>query len=87
MRLIGGGGGESTKILGILNLPWKGFKGKTFTKIEAHVGMAERLVIDLDIEEDLQGEIKHTLEQKISHMVTGVLYKTRTKTTTRLNLP
>ena len=46
----------------MLNLPWKGFEKKTFTKIEAHVGMAERLVRDLAIEEALQEEIKHTLE-------------------------
>ena len=32
------------------------------TKIEAYAGMAERLVIDLEIEEDLQTEIKETLE-------------------------
>ena len=39
--------------------------------------MAERLVRDLAIEEALQDEIKDTLEQKISHMLTGVLYQTR----------
>ena len=62
MKLIGGGGRESTNLLGMLNLPWKGFEKKNFTKIEAHAGMAERLVIDLTIEEALQEEIKHTLE-------------------------
>ena len=62
MQLIGCGGRESTKLFGMLNLPWKGFKKKkTFTKIEAHVGMAKRLVRDLAIEEALQEEIKHTL--------------------------
>ena len=35
---------------------------KTFTEIEAHAGMAKRLVRDLAIEEALQEEIKHTLE-------------------------
>ena len=35
---------------------------KTFTKIEAHAGMVERLVRDLAIEEALQEEIKDTLE-------------------------
>ena len=47
------GGGGSTKILGMMNLPWKGF-GKTFTKIEAYAGMAERPVRDLAVEEALQ---------------------------------
>ena len=56
------GGGESTKLLGMLNLPRQGFEKKTFTKIEAHAGMAERLVRDLAIAEALQEEIKHTLE-------------------------
>ena len=46
----------------MLNLPWKGFEKKTFTKIEAHAGMAERLVRDLAIEEALQEKIKDTLE-------------------------
>ena len=49
------------KLLGIWNLPWKGFEKKTFTKIEAHAGMAKRLLRDLAIEEALQDEIKHTL--------------------------
>ena len=31
---------------------------KTFTKVEAHAGMEERLVRDLQIEEDLQIKIK-----------------------------
>ena len=35
---------------------------KKITKIEAHAGMAERLVRDLAIEEALQEEIKDTLE-------------------------
>ena len=62
MQLIGGGGVESTKIFGMLNLPWQGFEKINFTKIEANAGMAERLVIDLAIEEALQEEIKDTLE-------------------------
>ena len=62
MQLIGGVGIESTKLLGVLNLPWKGFEKKTFTKIEAHAGMAERLVRDLLIEKALHEEIKNTLE-------------------------
>ena len=48
----------------MLNLPWQGFEKKTFTKIEAHAGMSERLVRDLVIEEALQEEIKDTLERK-----------------------
>ena len=63
MQLIGGGGRESTKFLGMPNLPWQGFEKKTFTKIEAHAGMAERLVRDLAVEEALQEEIKYTLER------------------------
>ena len=61
MKLIGGGGIESTNLLGVLNLPWQGFEKKTFTKIEAHAGTAERLVRYLAIEEALQEEIKDTL--------------------------
>ena len=54
MQLIGGGGRESTKLLATLNLPWQGFEKKTFTKIEAHAGMAKRLVRYLAIEEAFQ---------------------------------
>ena len=50
------------KLLGVLNLPWKGSKKKTLAKIKAHAGMAERMVRDLAIKEDLWEEIKHTLE-------------------------
>ena len=50
------------RLLGILNLPWKEFEKETFTKIEAHAGMATCLVRDLVIEEALQQEIKHKLE-------------------------
>ena len=57
MQLIGGGGRESTKILGMLDLPWQGFEKKTLTKIEAHAVMDEQLVRDLAIEEALQEEI------------------------------
>ena len=48
----------------MLNLTWQGLEKKTFTKIEANAGMAERLVRDLAIEEALQEEIKDTLECK-----------------------
>ena len=46
----------------MLNIPWQGSEKKTLTKIEAHAGMAERLVRDLAIEEALQEELKDTLE-------------------------
>ena len=62
MQLIGGGGRESTKLFGMLNVPWQGFEKKTFTKIEAYAGMSEPLVRDLAMEEALQKEIKYTLE-------------------------
>ena len=54
MQQIGGGGRESTKLLGVLNLTWQGFGKKTLSKIEANAGMAERPVRDLAIEEALQ---------------------------------
>ena len=62
MQPIVGGGRESTKLLGMLNLPWQGFEKKNFTKIEEHAGMAERLVRYLAIGEAFQEEIKDTLE-------------------------
>ena len=46
----------------MINLPWHGIEKKTFTKIEAHAGMAERLVRYLAIEQVLQKEIKDKLE-------------------------
>ena len=61
MQLIGGGGRESTKLLGVFILPCKAFE-KKFIKIEAHAGMSKRLVRDLAIEDALQEIIKHTLE-------------------------
>ena len=63
IQLIGGGGGrELEKLLGVLNLPSKGFEKKNLAKIEAHAGMEKRLVRYLKIEEALQEEIKQTLE-------------------------
>ena len=41
MQLIGGGGRESTKLFGVLILPWQLFERKTITKIEAYAGMSE----------------------------------------------
>ena len=73
-QIIGGGGRESTKLFGMLNQAWKLF--------EAYAGTSEPLVIDLAIEEALQEEIKDTLEQKINHLVNGVLKQTRTNITT-----
>ena len=55
MQIIGGGGGL-TKLLVILNLPWKGFEKKIFTKVEAYVRIAERMVRDLAIKEAHQDE-------------------------------
>ena len=46
----------------MLNIPWQGFEKKTFSKMEVHADMDERLVRDLVIEEALQEEIKDTLE-------------------------
>ena len=57
------GGRESTNILVVLNLPWELFKN-TFTKIQAHTGMSERVVRYLVIEEALQTKIKSTLSHK-----------------------
>ena len=34
MQLVGGGGRESTKILGMLNLPWQGFEKKPSQKLK-----------------------------------------------------
>ena len=62
MQLFGGGGRESTNLLMMLNLRCQGYGKKPFTKIEAHAGMAERLVRYLAIEQFLQEEIKDTLE-------------------------
>ena len=49
------------KALGDAQSTLAGIQEKTFTKIEANVGMAERLVRGLAIEEYLQEEIKDTL--------------------------
>ena len=63
MQVIGGGGRESIKLFGMLNLPWQVFEKKPFTKIETHAGMAKHLVRYLVIEEALQKEMKDTLER------------------------
>ena len=52
------------KSLGDAESTLAGIREKNFTKIEANEGMAERLVRDLAIEEDLQDEIKDALEHK-----------------------
>ena len=57
-----GGGGVNKKISWGCWIPLAGIWRKTFTKIEAHAGMAERLVRYLAIDEALQTEIKETLE-------------------------
>ena len=50
------------KALGDVEYTLEGIREKSLTKIEAHAGMAERLVRDLTIEEALRDEIKDTLE-------------------------
>ena len=55
-------GDRINKALGYVDPTLAGIREKIFTKIEAHTGMAERLVRDLAIEEALQEEIKYTLE-------------------------
>ena len=54
-------GERINKALGGVESTLEVIREKTFTKIEAHAGMAERLVRDLAIEEALQEEIKQTL--------------------------
>ena len=54
-------GERINKSLGNTGSTLAGIRGENIYKIEAYVGMAERLVRDLVIEEDLQDEIKHTL--------------------------
>ena len=56
------GGRRSTKVLDILNQSSQVFEKKTFTQIEVHAGMAERLMRDLTIEEALREQIKDTQE-------------------------
>ena len=46
-----GWGDRINKALGDVEYTLEGIREKTFTTIEAHAGMAERLVIDLEIEE------------------------------------
>ena len=58
------GGRESKKLLGMLNKPCQGFN--CFAKIEEYAGMAERLVRDLAIEEDLQTEITRNIRTQQS---------------------
>ena len=60
---------------------------KTFTKIEAYAGMAERLVRDLAIEEALQDEIRDTLEHNNNSYVDWCALADKEKITTRLKLP
>ena len=81
------GGGESTKLLGVLNLPWKGFGKKTFPDIEAEAGMAEQLVRYLAIEKALQEEIKDTLEHNNQSYGDWCALSDEDKKITRLNLP
>ena len=74
MQLICGGKIESTKLLGMLNIPCKGLK-KTPTKFEAHAGIEERLMRELEIEEALQIKVKLQQNKKINLMYNGGLYQ------------
>ena len=78
---------DSTKLLGILNRPWQGFKKKIFTKSEAYAGMAERLVKDLAIEEALQDETKDTLEHNNQSYGDWCALSDKGEITKMLNLP
>ena len=67
-HIIGGGGRSSTKILGMLNLPWQGFGKQIFTKIEVYAGMVELMLRYFEIEESLP-KVKlwgHTKEKFMS---------------------
>ena len=75
------------KSLGNAESTLAGIREKTYTKIEAHAGMAERLVRDLAIEEALQDEIKHTLEHNNQSYGDWCALPDKEKITTRLNLP
>ena len=55
-------GDRTNKALGNAESTLTGIREKTFTKIEIHAGMEERLVKDLAIEEALQNKIKEALE-------------------------
>ena len=61
MYLLGGGGVEAMKLLGMVGLAWQGWGKRTFKLIEEHVGVAERSICNLAVEEALL-EIKQTLE-------------------------
>ena len=62
-------GERINKALGDAEFPFAGIQEKTFSKVEANAGMAERLVRDLVIEEALQDEIKDALDHTIQHMI------------------
>ena len=64
MQLIGRGGSESVKLLGLMDLPYQGWEKKRFRKVEEELGFMERLVCENSIEEVLKREIKDTLENK-----------------------
>ena len=69
-----------------MNLPWQGLY-IFFTKIEAHAGISEWLVRDLEIEEALQTEIKETLEHNNKSYLNWCALSDKGKKITRLNLP
>ena len=81
-----GDGERNNKALGNTESTLTGIK-KKHLKIEAHSGMAERLVKDLEIEEALQTEIKEILEHKNWTYVNWCDLSDKEKIRTRLKLP
>ena len=83
MQLIGrgGGGGGSTELLGVLDLPWQGFETK-LAKIEAHADIEKQLLRDLDIKEALQIGLKSKLAHNNELHVKwcAISYQERNKT-------
>ena len=57
-----GGGGESTKLLGMLNPIWRVFEKKSSQKLKNMQVWPKPMVRDLAVGEALQEEIKETLE-------------------------
>ena len=87
MQIIGVGVGISTKLLGILNPPWKGFEKKTYKTIEVHAGMANPMMRDVAIEEALQEEKKDTLEHNNQSYDKGCAQIDKLKNSTSFSWP
>ena len=80
------GGERINKTLGNAESTLAGIRKKTFTKIEAYVGMAEQLVRDLAIEEAIQDEIKYTLEHNNHSYVDWCALSDKEKNKNRVKL-